>query len=192
MHQYGYCIYAPVLHVSVFHEIPSDGVYIAISMLCKRIILVWHIKVLQPVFYWIGVVLFEQPMSTACLFLAAKVEEQPRRLEHVLKTAHSCLHRDKPPLDVTSNVSGVLFVESSVVYYPTNIETRTGRVLWWGGEKWVGSGVVCGLRYDAIEGYRENVLSRADCNLVQLVYTGIPGDGAGVGEQWTHSPAVAR
>ena len=46
-------------------------------------------------------------MSTACLFLAAKVEEQPRKLEHVLKTCHGCLHREEPPLDVTSNVSNI-------------------------------------------------------------------------------------
>jgi len=36
-------------------------------------------------------------MAPACLFLAAKVEEQPRKLEHVIKVAHSCLHRDNTP-----------------------------------------------------------------------------------------------
>ncbi|XP_013398667.1 cyclin-T1 [Lingula anatina] len=39
-------------------------------------------------------------MSAACIFLAAKVEEQPRKLEHVIKVAHMCLHRE--PLDVKS------------------------------------------------------------------------------------------
>ncbi|WAR05982.1 CCNT1-like protein [Mya arenaria] len=43
---------------------------------------------------------FSREMSPACLFLSCKVEEQPRKLEHVIKVAHSCLHRDnKPPPD---------------------------------------------------------------------------------------------
>ena len=44
-------------------------------------------------------------MAQACLFLAAKVEEQPRKLEHVIKVAHMILHRDQPPLDTKSVVS---------------------------------------------------------------------------------------
>ena len=39
-------------------------------------------------------------IALAALFLAAKVEEQPRKLEHVIKMAHICLMgRDAPPLD---------------------------------------------------------------------------------------------
>eukprot|EP00095_Tigriopus_kingsejongensis_P006759 maker-scaffold544_size141056-snap-gene-0.42 protein:Tk06759 transcript:maker-scaffold544_size141056-snap-gene-0.42-mRNA-1 annotation:"PREDICTED: cyclin-T1-like" len=38
-------------------------------------------------------------LSAAALFLAAKVEEQPRKLEHVIKVAHICLHKEQPPLD---------------------------------------------------------------------------------------------
>ncbi|XP_076680750.1 uncharacterized protein LOC143375481 isoform X2 [Andrena cerasifolii] len=41
-------------------------------------------------------------IAAAALFLAAKVEEQPRKLEHVIKMAHMCLHRDQPPPDVRS------------------------------------------------------------------------------------------
>ncbi|XP_074107275.1 uncharacterized protein LOC141532717 [Cotesia typhae] len=41
-------------------------------------------------------------IASAALFLAAKVEEQPRKLEHVIKVAHMCLHRDTSPLDVRS------------------------------------------------------------------------------------------
>ncbi|XP_054161734.1 cyclin-T2-like isoform X2 [Oppia nitens] len=42
-------------------------------------------------------------ISSCALFLAAKVEEQPRKLEHVIKVSHMCLHRDSPqPLDVKS------------------------------------------------------------------------------------------
>jgi len=46
-----------------------------------------------------------QSMAGACLFLAAKVEEQPRKLEHVIRTGYMCTHRDQPPLDVKSDVS---------------------------------------------------------------------------------------
>ncbi|XP_013790298.1 cyclin-T2-like [Limulus polyphemus] len=46
---------------------------------------------------------FHRNAIAACaLFLAAKVEEQPRKLEHVIKVAHMCLHRDAPPLDTKS------------------------------------------------------------------------------------------
>jgi len=44
-------------------------------------------------------------MAAASLFLAAKVEEQPRKLEHVIKIAHMCLNRDQPSLDTKSEVS---------------------------------------------------------------------------------------
>ncbi|XP_043497996.1 cyclin-T-like isoform X2 [Polistes fuscatus] len=36
-------------------------------------------------------------IAAAALFLAAKVEEQPRKLEHVIKMAYMCLHREQPP-----------------------------------------------------------------------------------------------
>jgi len=49
-----------------------------------------------------------QSMSGACLFLAAKVEEQPRKLEHVIRTGYMCTHRDQPPLDVKSDVSAAI------------------------------------------------------------------------------------
>ncbi|XP_008937891.1 PREDICTED: cyclin-T1-like, partial [Merops nubicus] len=42
----------------------------------------------------------------AALFLAAKVEEQPRKLEHVIKVANACLHHQETPLDTKSEVSG--------------------------------------------------------------------------------------
>ncbi|KTG31037.1 hypothetical protein cypCar_00027844 [Cyprinus carpio] len=43
-------------------------------------------------------------ISPTTLFLAAKVEEQPRKLEHVIKVAHACLNPQDPPLDTKSNV----------------------------------------------------------------------------------------
>merc|ERR1719422_971283 len=42
-------------------------------------------------------------IASASLFLAAKVEEQPRKLEHVIKVAHICLHREQPPPDNRSD-----------------------------------------------------------------------------------------
>ncbi|GBM85748.1 Cyclin-T1 [Araneus ventricosus] len=41
-------------------------------------------------------------LCTAALFLAAKVEEQPRKLEHVIKLTHACLHKENPQLDTRS------------------------------------------------------------------------------------------
>ncbi|KAL5510439.1 hypothetical protein EMCRGX_G005981 [Ephydatia muelleri] len=44
-----------------------------------------------------------QNIATAALFLAAKVEEQPRKLEYVAKISYSTLNKDVPPLgDATS------------------------------------------------------------------------------------------
>ncbi|XP_069762407.1 cyclin-T1-like isoform X2 [Narcine bancroftii] len=41
-------------------------------------------------------------IAPATLFLAAKVEEQPRKLEHVIKVAHACLNPQEPPPDIKS------------------------------------------------------------------------------------------
>ena len=52
-------------------------------------------------------------MAPCFIFLGAKVEEQPRKLEHVLKVAHKCLHKDSEvQLDVQSDVSTVLLLLS--------------------------------------------------------------------------------
>ncbi|XP_048839283.1 cyclin-T1-like isoform X1 [Brienomyrus brachyistius] len=42
-------------------------------------------------------------IAPAALFLAAKVEEQPRKLEHVIKVAHACLHPQDPSPDTRSD-----------------------------------------------------------------------------------------
>nr|XP_009858975.1 cyclin-T2 isoform X2 [Ciona intestinalis] len=42
-------------------------------------------------------------IAPTALFLAAKVEEQPKKLEHVLKICYVCLHPDKPHLDTHSD-----------------------------------------------------------------------------------------
>jgi cyclin T len=46
-----------------------------------------------------------QNVSTAALFLAAKIEEQPRKLEHMAKVFHSLHNREGSDLDVSSPVS---------------------------------------------------------------------------------------
>lgn len=45
-----------------------------------------------------------QIISPTALFLAAKVEEQARKLEHVIKVAHTCLHPLEPLLDTKCDV----------------------------------------------------------------------------------------
>ncbi|XP_029305692.1 cyclin-T2-like [Cottoperca gobio] len=42
-------------------------------------------------------------ISQTTLFLAAKVEEQPRKLEHVIKIAHAYINPQEPALDTKSN-----------------------------------------------------------------------------------------
>ncbi|KAJ7317812.1 hypothetical protein JRQ81_003974 [Phrynocephalus forsythii] len=42
-------------------------------------------------------------VAPAAIFLAAKVEEQPRKLEHVIKVAHACLHPQEPLPDTRSD-----------------------------------------------------------------------------------------
>lgn len=49
-----------------------------------------------------------QVIAPAALFLAAKVEEQPRKLEHVIKVAHACLNPQEPSPDIRSDVSVLL------------------------------------------------------------------------------------
>lgn len=61
---------------------------------------------------------FAQIISPTTLFLAAKVEEQPRKLEHVIKVAHACLNPQEPPLDTKSNVSSRSFAYYVVDFTP--------------------------------------------------------------------------
>jgi hypothetical protein len=47
-----------------------------------------------------------QNIASAALFLAAKVEEQPQKLEYVARVFYSCMNRDHPSIDPCSEVSG--------------------------------------------------------------------------------------
>lgn len=57
-----------------------------------------------------------QVIAPAALFLAAKVEEQPRKLEHVIKVTHACLNPQDPSPDTRSDVS----TDSIYVRWPVN------------------------------------------------------------------------
>ncbi|XP_043822238.1 cyclin-T1 isoform X2 [Dromiciops gliroides] len=46
-------------------------------------------------------------VAPAALFLAAKVEEQPRKLEHVIKVVHACLH----PLDALPDTRSEAYLQ---------------------------------------------------------------------------------
>lgn len=54
-----------------------------------------------------------QYIGAAALFLAAKVEEQPQKLEYVARMFHSCTNRDLPDIDPTSEVC---YLEESSIY----------------------------------------------------------------------------
>jgi len=45
-----------------------------------------------------------QRIAEACICLAAKIEEQPRKLEHIIKAAYLCTSRGQPMIDVSSKV----------------------------------------------------------------------------------------
>ena len=45
-----------------------------------------------------------QNIAAAFLFLACKVEEQPRKLEHVVTVAYGCLHKGEPMIESSSEV----------------------------------------------------------------------------------------
>ena len=67
-------------------------------------------------------------MAGACLFLAAKVEEQPRKLEHIVRHGYMCAHRDQPQLDVKSDVStnkiGNLSLNSFILTFTNHLSMK--------------------------------------------------------------------
>ena len=85
----------------------------AVCYECRKVELYFAVQSVSLMTYWLKADLDDdscfqncdiQALAPCCLFLAAKTEEQPRKLEHVLKVAHACLHRDAPPLDLKSEV----------------------------------------------------------------------------------------
>lgn len=55
----------------------------------------------------------KQHIGAGCLYLAAKIEEQPRKLEHVTKVAYMLQHRDGP-LDTKGEVSFILTIYTCI------------------------------------------------------------------------------
>jgi hypothetical protein len=45
-----------------------------------------------------------QLVATSAVFLAAKSEEQPRKLQYVAQASYACVYKDQPILDVQSQV----------------------------------------------------------------------------------------
>uniref|UniRef100_A0A1A7WCX4 Cyclin T2a n=1 Tax=Iconisemion striatum TaxID=60296 RepID=A0A1A7WCX4_9TELE len=74
-------------------------------------------------------------ISPTTLFLAAKVEEQPRKLEHVIKVAHACLNSQEPPLDTKSNykptVIACVCIHLACKWSHWEIPVSTDRKHWW-------------------------------------------------------------
>ncbi len=52
------------------------------------------------------------PIASCALFLAAKVEEQPRKLEHVIRVAHMLLFPNQRQLDISSEVFSHSYIPS--------------------------------------------------------------------------------
>lgn len=94
-HQHRHRVHASVLHGPVLHKVPQE---------CKSPPppTPSHQPALQ---FLTSCVRLRQVISPAALFLAAKVEEQPRKLEHVIKVAHACLNPQEPSPDIRSDVS---------------------------------------------------------------------------------------
>lgn len=79
--------------------IQDIGQCLAVSQLCINTAIVY----MHRFYMFHSFTKFHRFKIAACaMFLAAKVEEQPRKMEHVLKISHICLHKNDPPLDVTS------------------------------------------------------------------------------------------
>ncbi|XP_036092226.1 cyclin-T1 isoform X2 [Rousettus aegyptiacus] len=62
----------------------------------------------------------QNSVAPAALFLAAKVEEQPKKLEHVIKVAHACLHPQESLPDTRSEaylqqVQDLVILESIIL-----------------------------------------------------------------------------
>ena len=57
---------------------------------------------------YICVIMCVQSMAEACICLAAKTEEQPRKLEHIIKVTHLYAKRGQPMIDSTSKAWVIL------------------------------------------------------------------------------------
>ena len=73
-----------------------------------------------------------QSIAAASLFLAAKVEEQPRKLEHVVRVAHVLSNRERPQLDPKSDQymekAQELVTNENIILQTLG---RSGEIRWW-------------------------------------------------------------
>lgn len=100
-HQHGHSVHAPLLYDPLLHQIPPKREYRTPPALIQT-------PCLLAASGRKGFILLSstfQIISQTTLFLAAKVEEQPRKLEHVIKIAHTCISPQDPAVDPKSNVS---------------------------------------------------------------------------------------
>ncbi|XP_071943517.1 uncharacterized protein [Antedon mediterranea] len=66
-------------------------------------------------------------IAPACLFLGAKVEEQPRKLEHVVRFAYACLNRESqqqlnPKTELYSQLAQELVINESIILQTLGFE----------------------------------------------------------------------
>ena len=94
--------------------IQDMGQHLQLTLLCINTAIVYMHRFY--VFHSLAV-FHRNSIAVSALFLAAKVEDQPRKLEQVIKAAHLCLCKDGTKLDVTSKpflsqVEDLLFNEN--------------------------------------------------------------------------------
>lgn len=110
MYKYSHSLYAQVLHVSLVHQVSSKCKCLLDPRQKRYRCLDNRPSIARSAFANRSLPPQTKQAIAACaLFLAAKVEEQPRKLEHVIKVAHWCLNtkpkdRQGTQLDVKSPV----------------------------------------------------------------------------------------
>ncbi|KAL3856440.1 hypothetical protein ACJMK2_011198 [Sinanodonta woodiana] len=72
----------------------------------------------------------QQQMATASIFLAAKVEEQARKLKHVIQAANGCLHHE--PMDVKSDAyleqAHILVINEDILLQTLGFDVRVDHI----------------------------------------------------------------
>lgn len=94
--------------------IQDMGQHLQLTLLCINTAIVY----MHRFYVFHSLAIFHRnSIAVSALFLAAKVEDQPRKLEQVIKAAHVCLCKDGTKLDITSKqyltqVEDLLFNEN--------------------------------------------------------------------------------
>ena len=93
MYQHSHRLHAEVLYVPFLHKIPQK--------LHRSSCFVPGCKGKLMTFIFLGLKMMKLSENWPN-FVSSQVEEQPRKLEHVIKVSHVCLNRDQPHLDSKS------------------------------------------------------------------------------------------